>query len=312
VYSLQVAAPGLPAGLRFVIDAISWAIWALFAVDLAIRVWLSERRLRYVLTHPVDVLVVLLPALRPLRVLRVFTAGQALVTRGGRFSVLRSTQAVATAAGILILIAALSMLDAERDAPGAHITTFADALWWAATTVTTVGYGDTFPVTGTGRLVAVALMVVGISLVGVITATIAAWFLDQTSGAATAERADLAERLQRVEATPSPRFTPRFAPAAQNSQYAQPMDSPRPRPASSRTGSPGSRCSVRGPVVRPHRGEHGAGFRRGGAGRSQHRPRHRVERVDEHAAGEGRDERRGAEDRCAQRPPGRRGQRTWR
>jgi voltage-gated potassium channel len=201
VYSLQVAAPGLPAGLRFVIDAISWAIWALFAVDLAIRVWLSERRLRYVLTHPVDVLVVLLPALRPLRVLRVFTAGQALVTRGGRFSVLRSTQAVATAAGILILIAALSMLDAERDAPGAHITTFADALWWAATTVTTVGYGDTFPVTGTGRLVAVALMVVGISLVGVITATIAAWFLDQTSGAATAERADLAERLQRVEAT---------------------------------------------------------------------------------------------------------------
>ena len=202
VYSLQVAAPGLPAGLRFVIDAISWAIWALFAVDLAIRVWLSERRLRYVLTHPVDVLVVLLPALRPLRVLRVFTAGQALVTRGGRFSVIRSTQAVVTAAAILILIAALSVLDAERDAPGAaHITTFADALWWAATTVTTVGYGDTFPVTGTGRLVAVALMVVGISLVGVITATIAAWFLDQTSGAATAERADLAERLQRVEAT---------------------------------------------------------------------------------------------------------------
>jgi voltage-gated potassium channel len=93
------------------------------------------------------------------------------------------------------------MLDAERDAPGAHITTFPDALWWAATTVTTVGYGDTFPVTGTGRLVAVALMVVGISLVSIITATIAAWFIDQTRGAATAERADLAERLQRVEAT---------------------------------------------------------------------------------------------------------------
>jgi voltage-gated potassium channel len=73
-----------------------------------------------VLTHPVDVLVVLLPALRPLRVLRVFTPGTALVTRGGRFSVLRSTQAVATAAAILVLIVALSMLDAERDVPGAH------------------------------------------------------------------------------------------------------------------------------------------------------------------------------------------------
>lgn len=105
-----------------------------------------------------------------------------------------------TAAALLILIAALSMLDAERHAPGAHITTFPDALWWAATTVTTVGYGDTFPVTGTGRLVAAALMVVGISLVSIITATIAAWFLDQTHEAATAERADLAERLQKVEA----------------------------------------------------------------------------------------------------------------
>ena len=201
VYSLEVAAPGLPAGLRFLIDATSWVIWALFAVDLAIRVWLAERRLRYLLTHPVDVLVVLLPALRPLRVLRVFTAGQALVTRGGRVSLLRSTQAVATAAAILILIAALSVLDAERDAPGAHITTFPDALWWAATTVTTVGYGDMFPITGAGRMVAVALMFVGISLVGVITATVAAWFIDQTRDAAKAENVDLAERLRKMEAT---------------------------------------------------------------------------------------------------------------
>ena len=67
--------------------------------------------------------------------------------------------------------------------------------------MTTVGYGDTFPVTGTGRLVAVALMVVGISLVGIMTATIAAWFIDQTRDAAKAENADLAERLQKMEAT---------------------------------------------------------------------------------------------------------------
>jgi voltage-gated potassium channel len=206
-------------------------IWALFAVDLAIR-WLAERRLRYLLTHAVDALVVLPPALRPLRVLRVFTAGQALVTRGGRFSVLRSTQAVATAAAILILIAALSMLDAERDAPGAHITTFPDALWWAATTVTTVGYGDTFPVTGTGRLVAAALMVVGISLVGIITATIAAWFLDQTRDAATAERADLAERLQGVEATLAEIHAAVLA-GGSDCPHVRPMERLRPRSASS-------------------------------------------------------------------------------
>jgi len=118
VYSLQVAAPGLPAGLRVLIEVTSWAIWAASAVDLAIRVWLSERRLR---------------ADSPGRRARCAAAGatsvagaarvhagQALVTRGGRFSVLRSTQAVAIAAAILVLIVALSMLDAERDDPGAH------------------------------------------------------------------------------------------------------------------------------------------------------------------------------------------------
>lgn len=139
--------------------------------------------------------------LRPLRVLRIFTAGQALVSRSGRLSLLRSTEAIVTAAGLLVLIAALAALDAERNAPGAHITSLADSLWWAATTVTTVGYGDTFPVTATGRLVAVALMLVGISLVSVITATVAAWFLAQTRRTAEEQEADLQARISRLETT---------------------------------------------------------------------------------------------------------------
>ena len=68
-------------------------------------------------------------------------------------------------------------VDVERGAHGANITTFGDALWWAMTTVTTVGYGDQFPVTTTGRIVAAALMLVGISLLGLITATVAASFV---------------------------------------------------------------------------------------------------------------------------------------
>lgn len=201
VYAVLVIAADLPETVRRVFDAASWLVWAAFATDLVIRSWLSGRPGRYLFTHPVDVLIVLLPALRPLRVLRVFAAGQALVSRGGRLSPLRSTQAIVTAAAVLVVIAALAALDAERDAPDAHITTFGDALWWAATTVTTVGYGDTFPVTGTGRLVAVALMLVGISLVGLVTATVAAWFVAQTAGATKAEEADLAARLAGIEAT---------------------------------------------------------------------------------------------------------------
>jgi voltage-gated potassium channel len=199
VYTTELAGSNWPSDVHDLFEAISWGIWAVFAVDLGIRVCLAERRWRYLLTHPVDVLVVLLPALRPLRVLRVFTAGQALVARGGRLSLLRTTRAIATTAGLLVLIAALAALDAERHAPGSHITNLGDALWWAATTVTTVGYGDTYPVTGTGRVVAAALMLVGISLVGAVTAAIAAWFVAQTRDAAREEEAHLVARLARIE-----------------------------------------------------------------------------------------------------------------
>jgi voltage-gated potassium channel Kch len=85
----------------------------------------------------------------------------------------RCRSEVATGAG------SLAVLDAERGKPGANITTFGDALWWATTTVTTVGYGDRFPTTGQGRLIAGLLMLGGIALLGVVTASLASWLLDR-------------------------------------------------------------------------------------------------------------------------------------
>ncbi|WP_262500265.1 ion channel [Phycicoccus endophyticus] len=76
-------------------------------------------------------------------------------------------------------MASLAILDAERGHPDATITRFGDALWWTATTATTVGYGDLYPVTTEGRLVAAALMLAGIALIGVITATFASWLIDR-------------------------------------------------------------------------------------------------------------------------------------
>jgi voltage-gated potassium channel len=73
------------------------------------------------------------------------------------------------------------VLDAERGRPGANITDFGDAIWWAITAMTTVGYGDRFPVTGTGRFVTAGLMVGGIALVGVVTATLASWLVERVS-----------------------------------------------------------------------------------------------------------------------------------
>jgi voltage-gated potassium channel len=76
-------------------------------------------------------------------------------------------------------LGAVAVLDAEQNAPGANITSFGDALWWACTTVTTVGYGDRYPVTTEGRMIAVVLMVVGIGVVGAVTASVAAWMVSR-------------------------------------------------------------------------------------------------------------------------------------
>jgi voltage-gated potassium channel len=79
-----------------------------------------------------------------------------------------------------VLTLFVAEVDAERGEPGSNISDdFGDALWWAATTMTTVGYGDHFPVSTTGRVVAVGLMIGGIALLGVVTATFASWLLDR-------------------------------------------------------------------------------------------------------------------------------------
>lgn len=101
---------------------------------------------------------------------------------------------VTGSAALVIFCSALAILDAERAAPDANITTFPDALWWAVTTVTTVGYGDHFPTTGLGRLIAVGLMIGGIALLGVVTATLASWFVQHVTESEQLTRAEV-ERL---------------------------------------------------------------------------------------------------------------------
>ncbi len=106
------------------------------------------------------------------------------------------------AAGLILLVAALAVLDAEQGE--GTIDSFGEALWWAFVTMTTVGYGDFTPVTIVGRGVAGGLMLGGIALIGAVTATLASWIVEKvadhtaTAEAVTSEhvellRAELAE-----------------------------------------------------------------------------------------------------------------------
>jgi voltage-gated potassium channel len=96
----------------------------------------------------------------------------------------------------IVYAASLAILEAERGQPHSEINTFGDALWWAMTTVTTVGYGDLSPVTATGRMVAVALMLAGITLLGIVTATLASWIVQRVSEEDAASDAVTAAEIQ--------------------------------------------------------------------------------------------------------------------
>ncbi len=80
---------------------------------------------------------------------------------------------------IAVLFATIAVFELERGAPGSNIHSAGDSLWWAFATITTIGYGDHFPVTATGRVVAVVLVVFGLSFFGAFTAYVASFFLEK-------------------------------------------------------------------------------------------------------------------------------------
>ena len=195
---LTNAQGGAKNAAELVIDA----VWALFGVDYLVRLALAPSRGRWFLHHLPDLAVIALPILRPLRLLRLVTLVGIMQRSAGTALRGRITLYTAGSAALLIFTSALATLDAERDEPGSSIRTFGQALWWALTTFTTVGYGDSVPVSTQGRFIAVLLMIGGVALAGVVTATLASWIVslveEENAEQEAATRAQVAALQQQV------------------------------------------------------------------------------------------------------------------
>jgi voltage-gated potassium channel len=202
VYAWPVLDPAMHPALRRACEFADVALWAIFCIEYLIRLRLAVDKTRFVRSHWFDLAILVLPVLRPLRALRLLNALRVINRHAAHWT--RGRLAVYVIAGtvLIVLVAGLAVLEAERRHPGSTIHTYPEALWWAVCTITTVGYGDLYPETAEGRLVAVALMIGGLGLIGFTTGSLASWIVDRISDSerpeSAATHADIAVVLNEI------------------------------------------------------------------------------------------------------------------
>lgn len=197
---LEVVASRLSETDRTFLFVINVLVFVAFAVDYLVELVVTYNRPLYVRTQWASLIIVIsqllaiLPALgflgilrgaRALRVIgtlsRVIGIGAASREQGRRFFKERAASVAFGVAGFTLITSAVAFTVAEDVGEGRRIHSFFDALWWSASTITTVGYGDIYPVTAAGKLVAVFTMVVGVSTLAVVTARIAQFLVGNNS-----------------------------------------------------------------------------------------------------------------------------------
>jgi voltage-gated potassium channel len=182
------------------LDRIDIGIWAIFVIDYIGKFTIADNKRAFIKSHVFELLIIILPFLRPLRILRVIPLVGYFLKYSRKTLSGQLLQYILMAAVLITAPAALLMLDVEKYAKGANIKTLGDVLWWAITTLTTVGYGDRYPVTPSGRLIAVLVMLLGVAMVGAITASIASWLVKADEDASDkVQMKELLDRLESIE-----------------------------------------------------------------------------------------------------------------
>lgn len=205
--------------VALLLDRVDFAVCFIFLFDFAVRFRRAPSKLAFMKWGWLD-LVGSIPVyeafrwgrlarlVRIIRLLRAFRSARHLVVVLFRHRSRSIAFTTILTAALLILVSSIAVL-AFEDAPESNIRTPFDAVWWAVSTMTTVGYGDRYPVTVEGKLIAMVLMVIGVGLFGVLTGLFARIFLepdiqkeDTDISALAREVRLLREKLESMEKKP--------------------------------------------------------------------------------------------------------------
>ena len=178
LWAFQVLAPLNPTEWD-VVEAVILLIWAIFIADFVVRLMLHHDKKHFLRTNIIEITALVLPAFRFLRVLRVITA-IGIMTRVVQTIQGRVNLYIAMMLPMLVLAGSIGVLEAERNAPGATILNFGDAIWFTAESIFTIGYGDYFPITFEGRVISIVMMLAGYALLSVVAVNLAAYLLRNT------------------------------------------------------------------------------------------------------------------------------------
>lgn len=177
----------LPPEIKKVLNYIDDAICFIFLYDFVLRFNRAENKLKFMKWGWIDLIASIptfgfmragrvLRLIRLIRVVRAFRSTRHIAEHIFKNKVKGTLTSVAIIAVLVLLFSSIAILQFETD-PNSNIKTAGDALWWSYVTITTVGYGDKYPVTTEGRVIACILMTVGVGLFGTFTAYVSSWFV---------------------------------------------------------------------------------------------------------------------------------------
>ncbi len=200
----------LDEGTREILGVADTVVCVLFFIDFVLSLRQARNKWKYLVTWGWLDLLSSVPAIEVLRLGRAARIARIIrVLRGVRaarvlslFIVERRTQSTLLAATLLSIVltavSAIAVLHFEAPVDG-NIKTGEDAIWWAISTITTVGYGDKYPVSPEGRALAIGLMLASVGMFAILSGIFASWFLAPTQAESEDELQAIKKELEEVK-----------------------------------------------------------------------------------------------------------------